>query len=280
MHSAHRPDKALLPYISKSYIVCGMGTWISHLRVAENLLGTLSEFDPAAFACGNLAPDSGLPNADWSAFDPPKEVTHYLKKGEGEGDIRDLDFYHTYRAELSGSKNREKYSFLWGYFFHLLCDNLWSKRIGAASRLQFAALFSEQREQGKDAFWILKEDWYGLDFRYLRDHPKSLFWHVFMPNPNPSSYVSFISDAVLHDQLDYKRSFYSEPDEDMVLDRAYPYLNDKTVTRFVDDCTSALITIYAALQAGVDLRNSATALTVLDKDQITPYSPPMGDEPV
>lgn len=101
-----------------------------------------------------------------------------------------------------------------------------------------------------------------------------------MPNPNPPSYVSFISDAVLHDQLDYKRSFYSEPDEDMVLDRAYPYRNDKTMTRFVDDCTSALLRIYTALRGGVDLGNGTTALTVLDKDQITPYLPPMGDEPV
>lgn len=95
-----------------------------------------------------------------------------------------------------------------------------------------------------------------------------------MPKPNPPSYVSFIPDAVLHDQLNYKRSFYSEPDEDIVLDRAYPYLNGRTMTRFVDDCTSSLLTIYAALQDGVDLESSTTALAVLDKNQITPYSPP------
>ena len=250
------------------------------MRIAENLLETFPKFDPAAFACGNLAPDSGFPNADWSAFDPPKETTHYLKKGEGEGDIRDLGFYRDYANELRDGENRERHSFLWGYFFHLLCDSLWSRRIGATSRRQFAALFAEQQKQGKDAFWTLKEDWYGLDFRYLRDHPESLFWRVFLPSPNPPSYVTFIPEAVLHDQLDYKRSFYSEPEEEMVLERLYPYLNEKTMTRFVDDCTSALLTIYTTLQGSADLRDGTTALTMLDENQIAPYFPPLGDEPV
>ena len=257
-----------------------MGTWISHLRIAENLLETLPEFDPATFACGNLAPDSGLPNADWSAFEPPKEATHYLEKGEGEGAIRDLNFYRAHANELGDSENRERHNFLWGYFFHLLCDSLWSRRIGITSRRQFAALFAEQQKQGKDAFWTLKEDWYDLDFRYLRDHSESLFWRVFLPSSNPPSYVASIPEAVLHVQLDYKRSFYSEPKEGRVLERAYPYLNERTMTRFVDDCTSTLLEIYAALQDGVNLKNSTTALVMIDKNQLAPYSLPLGDKPV
>ena len=66
-----------------------MGTWIAHLRIAENLLPYFSGMDEVAFTYGNLAPDSGLPNADWTVFDPPKEVTHFLHKGEGESAIRD-----------------------------------------------------------------------------------------------------------------------------------------------------------------------------------------------
>lgn len=255
-----------------------MGTWISHLRIAERLLETLPEFDPVAFACGHLAPDSGLPNADWSAFDPPKEVTHYLKKDEGEGDIRDLNFYRTYLAGLGADENREKYSFLWGYFFHLICDNLWSKRVGGASKRQFAALFSEQKEHGKDAFWVLKDDWYGLDFRYLRDHPNSLFWRVFLPNPGPPSYVSFIPTSTLHDQLDYKRTFYTDTHDDLVLDRAYPYLNEATMNRFVEDCTASSLKIYAALKDHLDTKVYTTALVFLDDAQVAPYPAPLGDE--
>src|SRR5262245_39081459 len=64
-----------------------MGTWISHLRIAENLLAQIPGLDEVAFAYGNLAPDSGLPNADWTIFDPPKTVTHFLRVGEDEGQI-------------------------------------------------------------------------------------------------------------------------------------------------------------------------------------------------
>ena len=257
-----------------------MSTWISHLRIAENLLESLPEFDLVAFACGHLAPDSGLPNADWSAFDPPKEVTHYLKKGEGEGDIRDLDFYRTYLTGLEADEDKEKYSFLWGYFFHLLCDNLWSKQIGKASERQFATLFAEQREQGKDAFWILKDDWYGLDFRYLENHPDSLFWSVFLPNPDPPSYVSFIPTSTLHHQLEYKRSFYTSTHNDLVLDRTYPYLNEDTMNHFVEDCTASSLTVYTTLKGNANTETGATALTFLDDSQIAPYSAPLGDEGV
>ena len=76
-----------------------MGTWIAHLRVAENLLPHLGSVDEVAFAYGSLAPDSGLPNADWSAFDPPKEVTHFLRPGEDEGRIKELRPIHRCRQE-------------------------------------------------------------------------------------------------------------------------------------------------------------------------------------
>ncbi len=67
-----------------------MGTWICHLRIAEKLLPHFPELDKTTFAFGNLAPDSGIPNETWTEFDPPKEVTHFLQKGEGEDMIRDL----------------------------------------------------------------------------------------------------------------------------------------------------------------------------------------------
>jgi len=35
-----------------------MATWITHLRIAENLLDLLPTLDPERFAVGNIAPDS------------------------------------------------------------------------------------------------------------------------------------------------------------------------------------------------------------------------------
>ena len=49
-----------------------MASWMVHLRVADKLLSRIRFLDPVAFVVGNIAPDSGVPNADWSAFTPDK----------------------------------------------------------------------------------------------------------------------------------------------------------------------------------------------------------------
>ena len=95
-----------------------MGTWISHLRIAENLLQHYPELDEVTFAFGNLSPDSGIPNADWTAFDPPKEVTHFLQKGEGEDAVQDLVFYEQYLSNIQPEHDIKRYRFGLGYFFH------------------------------------------------------------------------------------------------------------------------------------------------------------------
>jgi hypothetical protein len=58
-----------------------MGSWISHLRIAEIILQSYPGLDVTNFTFGNLAPDSGMPNADWTQFDPPKELSHFLPEG-------------------------------------------------------------------------------------------------------------------------------------------------------------------------------------------------------
>jgi hypothetical protein len=67
-----------------------MGTWISHLRIAENLLHHFPDLDEVTFAFGNLSPDSGIPNADWTESTRPKN--HHFLKGRGEHTIHDLVF--------------------------------------------------------------------------------------------------------------------------------------------------------------------------------------------
>src|SRR5689334_6010474 len=113
-----------------------MGTWIAHLRIAENLLPQFPEVDEVTFAFGNLSPDSGIPNEDWTQFDPPKEVTHFLRKGDGEDAIFDLVYYKDYLANVNPAEDIKLYSFRLGYFFHLICDIIWAKRIVPATRQQ------------------------------------------------------------------------------------------------------------------------------------------------
>jgi len=251
-----------------------MGTWISHLRIAENLLGHFSEVDDVAFSFGNLSPDSGIPNADWTEFDPPKEVTHFLRKGEGENAIHDLMFYEQYLANIKPEDDIKLYSFRLGYFFHLICDIMWAKRIGAATKRDFKELFDKNP---KEAVGIVKDDWYGLDQLYVRDHPEHIFWRVIMTNPNPPSYLPFVQDKALHQQYDHIRKFYSEQEDKWFLSLPYHYLNEKTMSRIVDESVEAVLIVHEKLQSMKNLDGLKSSVSLLPESLTTPYEEPLGN---
>lgn len=251
-----------------------MGTWITHLRVAEALLAALPGLDENAFTQGSLAPDSGIPNADWTVFDPPKAVTHFLVEGESEGYIRDLEFYRRYLADVPPD-GAPRYSFLLGYFFHLLCDGYWVRRFDPAYR---AAYVQDIAAMGYTAFVNrIKRDWYGLDQQYVRDHRESLFWRVFLPAPDPPAYLPFLPAEATAHQMAYIRRFYSAPDAEWMLDRPYPYLRAALWDQHVADAVDAMLTVHRHLTAAGTPDVAHTALALLDDAMLTPYAPPLGD---
>lgn len=251
-----------------------MSTWIGHLRIAERLLPQLDGLDEVAFTFGSLAPDSGIPNADWTQFDPPKTVTHFMSKGQEEEGIRDMEFYRGYLQDLSLTDDPQTYSFRLGYFFHLLSDKLFWLRLGMVTRDLFKEPLAE-----KGLKWVddVKRDWYGLDHRYVHQHPDCLFWRVFHATPNIPSYVPFVPEAAMHHQWNYIRTFYSESNDYWLEDRRYPYLNEATMQRHVEDTANALSKIYMQMQRNVVPAEGNTMLALLDDAEIAPYAPPLGD---
>ena len=239
-----------------------MGTWISHFRVAERLLGALpglglAGIDAQMFVIGNVAPDSGRPNLDWTTFDPPKSVTHFLQPGEDEGRIRDLAFYREYVQPLDTETPR--FSFMLGYFAHLVTDNLWMHFIGENTQ----AAFNSEIAQDRAATWErVKDDWYGLDHKYLRDHPGNVFERYVVAAPNPPSSFAFLPTDALAYRLDDLRESYSAPGE-FALDRDYPYLAEATMDRVVEDCADAIGTLLARLLTGDVAADVAVSLRVL-----------------
>jgi len=251
-----------------------MGTWISHLRIAENLISNFPEVDEVTFTFGNLSPDSGIPNEDWTQFDPPKEVTHFLRRGEDEHGIHDLEYYQQYLANIKPEDDIKLYSFRLGYFFHLICDIMWSKRIGAATKRDYKKLFEEKQ---KEAIGIIKDDWYGLDQLYVKDHPESNFWNVIMPSPYPSSYLPFVKDEALHQQYDHIRKFYSEPPDDWFLKIPYQYLNEKNMTCIVNDSVEGILLIHHKVKSMQNFDGLKSSLSLLPESLTSPYESPLGN---
>jgi zinc dependent phospholipase C len=251
-----------------------VGTWIAHLRIAENLLHHFPDLDEVTFAFGNLSPDSGIPNADWTEFNPPKEVTHFLQKGEGEDAIHDLVFYEQYLSNIQPEKDIRRYSFRLGYFFHLICDILWAKRIWQATKVIHKSALEQNRSEAVEN---IKRDWYGLDQLHVRAHRNSLFWRVIVPSQNPPSYLPFIKNEALHHQYDYIRRYYSQPESDWFSTLPFRYLNGKTMSRMIDDSVEAVLLIQKKLQ---DMKNPGglkSSVTLLPESLMAPYTGPLGN---
>jgi len=102
-----------------------IASWMVHLRIADASLDKIAGIDELAFVMGNIAPDSGVPNADWTGYTPPKSVSHYYAAQE-DGKSKKIDadaFCAAYFSEEDiASYSAKAYSFFLGYFVHLLTD--------------------------------------------------------------------------------------------------------------------------------------------------------------
>ncbi len=105
-----------------------MATWITHLRIADKLFGKMADLTPAQFIVGNMAPDSGVPNADWSIFTPNTEISHWRKIGaDGVKRIYIDEYAEKYLSyEKRKTYDKEQYSFYLGYMSHLYADIYWA----------------------------------------------------------------------------------------------------------------------------------------------------------
>ena len=252
-----------------------MGTWISHLRIAEKTLAHLGDVEPAAFFFGSLAPDSGVPNDDWSAYDPPKEVTHFIRNGENEYFVCDLHFYRQYLQPVDHAQDPFTYSFSLGYFFHLICDRLWAERIGSSSRTAYPDLFSSHSET--EAWNLIKKDWYDLDHLFLQQRPSFEAWQVYFNSPIPQIPFPFLVQANYESQVNYIREFYANPPQESSLVRPYPYLNEASMLRFIEDSASSLLKIKRLLLACPPPEGLDSATQLLPSTDTLPLPLPLGD---
>lgn len=213
-----------------------MASWMVHLRIADRLLDRIPGLAPVEFIVGNIAPDSGVPNEDWSKFTPSKDVSHF-KTDEIHFDIPAFAAKY-FTAEQQAFYTEKQHSFYLGYLVHLLTDTLWAYNILLPSREKFAAEFAAS---GKAVFtWKLKEDWYDLDYKYLRDHPGFRAFRVYL---GAVGFVNEFMEEFSRDAFDNRREyitgFYLQGKDN--LDREYPYLTEAEMDGFVEDSVGEIV---------------------------------------
>ena len=240
-------------------VVCRCEDNAERLEITEKLLDHIPGLDAGQFAIGSIAPDSGIPDEKWEKFDPPPQVTHFKRSTSVHKDIADLDFYSSYLAGVPPTDSL-RYSFRLAYFFHLITDNLWTIAIGKPTQERFPDEFAAD----KNFIWEVKRDWYGLDLIYVRDHPDSLFWRVFLDAEPAAVDLDFLPLEAVNRQLSYIKEFYQRTDERVqaAYQRPYVYLSKTEMDTFVDEAVVYLKRAYDRLNWV--LSNHQDASSVLD----------------
>ncbi len=228
-----------------------MASWMIHLRIADGLLDRIPGLDETAFVMGNIAPDSGVPNEDWSAYSPPKDISHYKVK-RGNESVFDLNRFITehFSPELICSYSLREFSFFLGYYAHLLTDMEWIKEVLHPS---FAA-HPDKAEKDRTAFvWELKRDWYDLDFRYLKEHPDFRAFRIYEQSDGfRNDLMDIFSEDAFCSRRKYICGYYRG--EHGNLYREYPYMTPEQADSFV---SGAAQRVYSALRASLSARNES-----------------------
>ena len=214
-----------------------MASWMVHLRIADKLLDQLPHLSPVEFIVGNLAPDSGVPNADWSSFTPPYAVSHFKSSEKKAGPALFAAKYVT--PEQQEQYDERQYAFYLGYLTHLITDVFWSERIARPTLQKYAKEDAPDRE---DFIWQIKEDWYDLDYKYLRDHPGFRAFRVYLGAVGfRNDFMEEFSTDAFDNRRQYITEFYLQGKDD--LDRKYPFLTEAEMDAFVDGATDKILDI-------------------------------------
>jgi hypothetical protein len=202
-----------------------MATWIAHLRIAETILNKGYDLETVPFAVGNIGPDSGVPNEDYSQFNPTRELTHWV---DDTNKINAKVFYDKYLNNPNLKQDKKSYSFILGYYVHLLTDIEWSKLFAEKKK---DSLYKVGLEKDPKFIWTIKKDWYGLDFLYLKNNPKSLFFTNFKDVIDIPDYLDYFPKNAFQLKIKYIADYYLGENEETKED--FIYLNEKEMDDFI-----------------------------------------------
>lgn len=212
-----------------------MASWMVHLRVADILLDKWKGLDETAFVMGNIAPDSGVPSADWSSYTPDSITSHFKKPGGVDIDLERFQREYLSPEQVQGY-NKRQYSFFLGYRTHLCTDVLWAEQIWVPCKEKYRRLKNLTGdltyEQRQDMIWAIKADWYDLDFLYLWEHPDFRAFRIYREAVDfKNEFLDIFAEDAFENRREYITGFYLTGRENM--DREYPYLTAERAERFV-----------------------------------------------
>lgn len=185
-----------------------MASWVTHLIIADEILKRVPGLDRRGFCVGSIAPDCNVENEDWTAFTPPKAVTHWMAGPRKK--LTDADrFCEECIIKRQGElRSGEEYAFLLGYYAHLLADAAYARMTRDEARVRAAWARIRKNDALCEASAGMEENWDSIktlisrreikrciqwfEAEYLRDHPDSGYLTELLPLEEFPVYLDYL----------------------------------------------------------------------------------------
>lgn len=186
-----------------------MAGWVTHLSIADKIMKKQNRLDRRGFCVGNIAPDCNVENEDWTSFTPSKKITHWMSNEIKTASDCDLFCDEYILNRYDKIKSNEEYSFLLGYYAHLITDAAYQgfirdeKRVKALWDRIEADIYWKEKAKGcpRDDWASLKKiiprdlrdkEMYEMEAEYLRDNPDSGFLTEIIPLKEFPDYIDYL----------------------------------------------------------------------------------------
>ncbi|MGI6239265.1 MAG: zinc dependent phospholipase C family protein [Christensenellales bacterium] len=185
-----------------------MPSWVTHLMIADMIMEKHHGLDRRGFCVGSIAPDCNIENDDWTCFIPPREVTHWMSKERKTASDCDA-FYQEYIVKRNDEiQSHEQYSFLLGYYVHLMTDAAFEGYLHDENRIKdtWERIYADKNLFARANGYI--KDWnsvkelipkkerireiHSLEAAYLRDHPTSGYLTEILPLKEFPDYIDYL----------------------------------------------------------------------------------------
>lgn len=185
-----------------------MATWVTHLMIADRVLEQFGPLDRRGFCVGNIAPDCNIENEDWTQFVPPRAVTHWMSSNRKKASDCETFYTEYIDKKRMDIKSDEQYSFLLGYYAHLIADAEFQrfvrdeKRVAETwMRIKKQPALAEKSAgmiENWDSVKLLishsdrMKDMYAIEAEYLKQRPDSGYFTEILGLSSFPDYIDYL----------------------------------------------------------------------------------------
>lgn len=233
-----------------------MASWVTHLMIADKVLERFSGLDRRGFCVGNIAPDCNVENEDWTEFTPSREVTHWMSAERKKASDCDRFFEEYIEKRRQEIKTNEEYSFLMGYYSHLITDAEFQRFIRDERRVAAAWKRIKQCPELLEKSSGMPENWdsvklllnrndrmkdiYSIEAEYLQQHPESGYFTEILKLTEFPDYIDYFPKGAIVRKIGVMGYV---PQREV---RQYPYIamSEDEYSSFVNRATELVVEAF------------------------------------